>query len=46
MPFVTDLTGPAGPLEALLDVPAFAKAPGGKPGSDQGQTGVRAAWDV
>ena len=35
MASVTDLIGPAGPLEALLDVP----------GSDQGQTGVRPGSD-
>jgi alpha/beta superfamily hydrolase len=46
MPTVTDLVGPAGPLEALLDAPGSDQGQTGvRPGSAQGQTGVRLGSD-
>jgi len=46
MPTVTDLVGPAGPLEALLDEPGSDRGQTRvKPGSDRGQTGVRPGSD-
>ena len=46
MPTVTDLAGPAGPLEALLDEPGSDRGQTRvKPGSGQGQTGLRPGSD-
>ncbi len=42
MPTVTDLTGPAGPLEAILDEPVDSRPPGARSGQPA-DSGIRAA---